>query len=149
MHVVRIMSVIWAAVLFGGLGAGPVRAQTSLDTQKGSPPAPNADAPEYAPTPLTPAKPSAIEPVPGKPGLAPAPGATSTGSQADAAAAKGRTILGVHPLTAFIVGLGILGATVLVFGAMAGRPARWRAVGHKYRSRHEERRSDLSRHHDA
>jgi hypothetical protein len=136
MHVARTMAVILAAVLFGGLGAGSGRAQTSLDTQKGAPPAQNANAPEYAPTPLTPAKPSAIEPVPGKPGLAPAPGATSTGGQADAAA-KGRTILGVHPLTAFIVGLGILGAAVLVFGAMTARPARWRAVGQKYRSRHK------------
>jgi hypothetical protein len=134
MQGVRMMAVILAAGLFGGLGAGPARAQTSLDTQKGAPPAPNAAAPEYAPTPLTPAKPSAIEPVPGKPGLAPAPGAT-TGGQADAA--KSRTILGVHPMTAFLVGLGVVGACVLVFGAMTGRPTRWRTVGHKYRSRNE------------
>ena len=67
MHVERMMAVILAMLLCGGLGAGPVRAQTSLDTQKGAPPAPNANAPEYAPPPLTPAKPSTIEPAPGKP----------------------------------------------------------------------------------
>jgi len=113
MYGVRMMAVILAAGLFGGLGAGPARAQTSLDTQKGAPPAPNAAASEYAPTPLTPAKASAIEPVPGTPGLAPAPGAMSTGSHADVAA-KGHTILGMHAMTAALVGLDVVGACVLI-----------------------------------
>ena len=136
MHVGRTMAVVLGAVLLAGVAVGPVRAQTSLDTQKGAPPAPNANAPEYAPPPLAPAERPAIEPAPGKPGLAPAPGATSARGQGDAAA-KGRTILGLHPMTAFLVGLGVVGACVLVFGAMTV-PARRRRVGRERPSQRGE-----------
>lgn len=128
MYGVRMMAVILAAGLFGGLGAGPARAQTSLDTQKDAPPTPNAAAPEYAPTPLTPAKASAIETVPG--------------TRDEYGESRRRRRQGPHHSRHACcdrrLGRPRRGGRVRShFGAMTGRPARWLTVSHKYRSRHE------------
>jgi hypothetical protein len=133
MRVGPTMAVMLAAVLFGGSVLDHLGAQTTLETQRGAPPSPNAAAPEYAPTPVAPAQRPTIEPSPGKPGLPPAPGTTGNRGQLDIVA-RSRTILGLSPMTAFFVGLGLVGLFVVVLGAMTGRPKRWRRVGQEHLS---------------
>lgn len=133
MHVGRTTVVVFAAMVFGGVGAGRVGAQTTLETQRGAPPAPNPAAPEYASTPVAPDQRPTIEPSPGKPSLAPAPGTTGDRGQS-VTVARSRTILGLAPMTAVFVGLGLVGLLVLALGAMTGRPTRRRRVGHEHLS---------------
>jgi hypothetical protein len=121
---------VWTALLVGLVATAFVAAQTSVQTQRGSPPTPNAQAPEYAPAPGSPAKPPVIEPAPGKPSLAPAPGTVGDRGQIDSLHGS-RTIFGLRHLTAFLVGLGIVGAAVLVLSGMT------RAVSGRARVRRE------------
>jgi hypothetical protein len=91
-------------VLIGGALAG-----AQIETYKGAPPAPS---PEYAPTPgsRSPGNRPEIEPAPGKPSLVPAPGQIDEGGRV---ARSGPAILGLSPMTAFLVGLGLVGLLVL------------------------------------
>jgi hypothetical protein len=107
-----------------------VEAQTTIQTQQGPPPAPNAKAPEYAPPASgAPAGPPAIEPSPGKPSLAPVPGTVDDRGQIRTGAGAW-TIFGLRPMTAILVALGLAGLFVLVLGSMARKPARRFPVGH-------------------
>jgi hypothetical protein len=120
-----------AAMLFGtAVAPEHVEAQTTIQTQQGPPPAPNAKAPEYAPPASgAPAGPPAIEPSPGKPSLAPVPGTVDDRGQIRTGAGAW-TIFGLRPMTAILVALGLAGLLVLVLGSMARKPARGFPVGH-------------------
>ena len=101
-------------VLMTGALLAPAGAQ--IETYKGAPPAPS---PEYAPTPGSPGTRPAIEPAPGKPSLVPAPGQIEGTGRV---ARPRMTILGLSPMTAFLVGLGVVGVLVLAFAALRRRP---------------------------
>jgi hypothetical protein len=120
MPVRRAIAVALIVVLVGpaltpSLGHG----QTTIETQKGTPPAPNTAAPEYAPTPGSPPKPSTIEPPPGKPALAPGPRATD--ERGRIGQPQGRTFLGARLGPLMLLGV-IAGALIiLAVGAMRRR----------------------------
>jgi hypothetical protein len=120
-----------AAMVFGtAVAPEHVEAQTTIQTQQGPPPAPNAKAPEYAPPASgAPTGPPAIEPSPGKPSLAPVPGTVDDRGQIRTGAGAW-TIFGLRPMTAILVALGLAGLLVLVLGSMARKPARGFPVGH-------------------
>jgi hypothetical protein len=99
-------------------------AQTNVETQRGVPPAPSAASPEYAPSPVAPPGRPARTPQPGEPTLAPAPGTLEDHGQPTASA--GARILGLRPMTAVLVGLGVLGVLVLIVSGLTGRPTRRR-----------------------
>ena len=109
-----LVALVFAAlvVLIGGALLAPAGAQ--IETYKGAPPAPSQ---EHAPTPGSSGDRPAIEPAPGKPSLVPAPG------QIDGRVAGPRTtILGLSPMTAFLVGLGVVGVLLLSVAALRRRP---------------------------
>jgi hypothetical protein len=103
-------------VLITGVLLAPAAAQ--IETYKGAPPAPS---PEYAPTPRSPGDRPAIEPAPGKPSLVPVPGQIEGTGRV---AGPRMTILGLSPMTAFLVGLGVVGVLVLSFAGLRRRPGR-------------------------
>lgn len=96
-------------VLIAGALLAPAGAQ--IETYKGAPPAPS---PDYAPTAGSPG-----EPAPGRPSLVPAPGQVD---ETGRVAGPRMTILGLSPMTAFLVGLGVVGVLMLSFGALRRRP---------------------------
>jgi hypothetical protein len=114
---------LWAAVAVVTVAlCGPVAAQP-VETQKTVPPAPSTTSPEYAPPPpKSPADRPAVGPTPGSPALAPGQNAVDQSGRPVQAAGR-RTILGLSPMTALWVGLGVVGVVVLVLSAM-NRPAR-------------------------
>jgi hypothetical protein len=98
-----------AVVLFGGAPAG-----AQIETYKGAPP---ASSPDSRPSP--PGDRPASEPAPGKPRLVPAPGQTD---EAGRVAGPRTTVLGLTPMTAALVGLGLAGLLVLVFARLRRPP---------------------------
>jgi hypothetical protein len=114
----------WAAVAVLTVAlCGPVAAQP-VETQKTVPPAPSTTSPEYAPPPpKSPTDRPAVGPTPGSPALAPGQNAVDQSGRPVQAAGR-RTILGLSPMTALWVGLGVVGVVVLVLSAMVSRPAR-------------------------
>jgi hypothetical protein len=50
----RYIALVAAVALIGVATSNPGDAQTSLETQRGVPPAPSAASPEYAPSPVAP-----------------------------------------------------------------------------------------------
>jgi hypothetical protein len=111
-----LVALVFAAlvVLIGGALLAPAGAP--IETYKGAPPAPSQ---EHAPTPGSPGDRPAIEPAPGKPSLVPAPGQIDGTGRV---AGPRTTILGLSPMTAFLVGLGVVGVLVLSFAALRRRP---------------------------
>jgi hypothetical protein len=126
------MALAVAAGLFGA-GLGPAAGQTTIETQRGAPPAPNAAAPEYAPSPVAPAKPPVLKPQPGEPALAPGPGTIGDRGQPPDVVGY-RAILGFRPMTAVLVGLGVVGLIVLVVGGMTRKLDRRPRIGLESRS---------------
>jgi len=108
--------------LFVTAALGSGEAQTTLETERGVPPAPNAKSPEYAPSPVAPTDPPNLAPPAGDPSLRPAPG--TIGNHGQPARVAGRRILGLTPMTAFVVGLGILGLVILAISGLRNRPGR-------------------------
>jgi hypothetical protein len=121
--IVRYAAALAASVgLLMALAMGSGEAQTTLETQRGVPPAPSAKSPEYAPSPVAPADRPSLAPSPGDPALKAAPG--TIGDQGQPARAGGRRVLGYPPMTAFVVGLGLLGLVILVIAGFRKRPER-------------------------
>jgi hypothetical protein len=121
----RTIATVLFLALVSGAAVGPVAAQ-SVETQKTVPPAPSGKSPEYAPSPpKAQTDRPAVGPSPGSPALA--PGSNAVDDRGRAVQPGGRqTILGLSPMTALWVGLGIVGLLVLVLNAMGNRPARRR-----------------------
>jgi hypothetical protein len=111
-------ALVLATVIVLVIGALLAPAGAQIETYKGSPPAPS---PEYAPTPGSPGNRPAIEPAPGKPSQVPAAGQIEGTGRV---AGPKMTILGLSPMTAFLVGLGVVGVLVLSFAGLRRRPER-------------------------
>jgi hypothetical protein len=118
------VDVVMAVAMLGIATSQFGDAQTNVETQRGVPPAPSAASPEYAPSPVAPPGRPARTPQPGEPTLAPAPGTLEDHGQPTASA--GARILGLRPMTAVLVGLGVLGVLVLIVSGLTGRPTRRR-----------------------
>ena len=118
------VTVVMALAMLGIATSQSGDAQTNVETQRGVPPAPSAASPEYAPSPVAPPGRPARTPQPGEPALAPAPG--TLGDHGQPTASSGRRILGLRPVTAIVVGLGVLGLLVLMVSGMTGKPNRRR-----------------------
>jgi hypothetical protein len=108
-----------ALVLVGVLIAlvSAARSQT-VETQKSMPPAPGVKSPEYAPPLKPPNDQPTLGPRAGEPTLKPAPNTVDERGRPVQPARN--TILGLSPMAAVWVGLGIVGVLVLILSAMAG-----------------------------
>ena len=117
------VTVVMAVAMLGIATSQSGDAQTNVETQRGVPPAPSAASPEYAPSPVAPPGRPTRTPQPGEPALAPAPGTLADHGQPTT---SGRRIFGLRPVTAVVVGLGVLGLLVLIVSGMTGKPNRRR-----------------------